>query len=70
MKLTEVRSSNVKAIGFDEAKQELIVEFRSGHTYVYKKADKKLYEGLVKADSIGQYMHENVYGRYDYEKIK
>lgn len=67
MKLTEVVSSNVKAIGYDEANKELYVEYRGG-TYVYENVPSVVYDGLVSAESKGQYMNKNVKGFFNYRK--
>lgn len=67
MKLTEVKSSNVKAIGYDESTKDLYVEYNAG-TYVYENVPAVVYEGLVSADSKGQFMNKNVKGFFSYHK--
>jgi len=76
--MTEVRSSNIKAIGYDEAKQELFIEFLhkdsfghasrfiEGDLYRYYKVPKAIYERLMAAASKGTYIWESIRGRYRY----
>lgn len=51
--LTPVRSSNVQAIGYDEATQVARVKFKGGATYRYAGVSKELFESIKKSDSIG-----------------
>lgn len=50
MTRTQVKSSNLKSIGFDEDKKELEVEFQGGRVYTYSGVPKDVYDVL---------MHEN-----------
>jgi hypothetical protein len=47
----------------------LEVVFNSGDRYRYLDVPPSEYEGLMNADSIGQYMHKHIIGRYDYERV-
>lgn len=66
MKMIEVQSSNIKKVGYD--KNNLYVEYNSG-TYEYTQVPKQLYEDLLKAESKGRFMNENIKGKYIYKKI-
>lgn len=66
MKLKEVNSSTVKAIGYDSG--TLYVVYNGG-TYTYKNVPPMIYEGLLKADSKGKYLNENVKSYFKYEKL-
>lgn len=66
MNWTSVNSSNVIAVAYNE--NNLYVEYRRGE-YVYKNVPKKVYDGLLKADSKGKYMCAEVKGKYEYEKL-
>lgn len=69
MKLTEVKSSNVKRIGYDEPTKTLFVEF-SGGVYGYKDVEKKVYEDLMAADSKGSFVAREIKGRYECYRTK
>ena len=67
MKMIEVISSNVVAIGYEDNK--LYVNFKTG-SYVYYDVPQKIYDGLVKAESKGKYMWAHVRDVYSYERLK
>lgn len=66
MNWTCVNSSNVVAVAYKES--NLYVEYRRGE-YVYKNVPKKVYDGLLAAESKGKYMSAEVKGKYEYEKL-
>jgi hypothetical protein len=47
MKRTEVKSSNLKSLGYDEEKHALEVEFQGGRLYTYTAVPKEVYERLM-----------------------
>ena len=69
MEMTNVNSSNVAAIGFDEDAQILQVEFNSGATYQYFDVQKAIYDGLLDAASVGQFLNQQVKGTYRYSRV-
>lgn len=68
-KMVDVVSSNIKAIGFDELKNELTVEFNSGSKYVYESVPVSIYETFLEAESKGKYFHRNVRNVYSYSRV-
>jgi len=56
-------------VGYDPKSQVLEVVFNSGDRYRYLDVPPSEYEGLMNADSIGQYMHKHIIGHYDYERV-
>ena len=68
-KMVEVVSSNIKAIGFDELKNELTVEFLSGGKYVYGAVPESIYETFLEAESKGKFFHRNIRNVYSYSKV-
>jgi len=65
-----VDSSNVEAIGYDAATQELHVQFlKSGETYVYYGVEEWVFQEFMQADSKGTYLNINIKGRYQYDKL-
>lgn len=67
MKLTEVVSSNVKAIGYDSG--TLYVMFNGGSVYAYKDVPPVIYESVMKADSKGRFVSQNIVKYFKYEKL-
>ncbi len=59
----------LRFVGYDRKLRVLEVVFNSGDRYRYKGVPLVKYEELMKAESIGQYMHRNIIGRYDYERV-
>lgn len=68
--LTPVKSSTLQAIGFYEAKEELVVEFKGGAQYLYKKVPKPTFDSLMNAESHGKFFHSTIKGKHEFVKIK
>ena len=69
MKLKPVQSEMLRLVGYDSKRHILEVMFNTGDRYRYKGVPPAKYEEMMKAESIGQYMHKNIIGRYDYERV-
>jgi hypothetical protein len=69
MKLQLVQSEMLDAVGYDAKSQVLEVIFSKGGRYRYKEVPAFEYDGLMSAESIGQYMHKRIIGRYEYERV-
>ncbi len=69
MKMENVDSSNVKAVGYDEGSSTLLVEFKNGAIYQYFDVPQSMYEGLRDADSVGRYLADHIKGNYRYSKV-
>lgn len=69
MKRTDVDSSMLVSIGYDEKKKILEVEFTSGGVYEYYDVEKVIYDELMNADSLGHYFINNIRDDYDYSPI-
>ena len=67
MKLIEVKSSNIKKVGWDE--DGLIVEYMSGSKYRYKKVPRDMYDQFLESDSKGRFMNSNIKNKYEYERL-
>jgi hypothetical protein len=65
-----VNSEMLVAVRYDEEAQHLDVIFRTGEKYRYLRVPRAEYEGLMNAQSHGQYMHANILGgRYDHDRL-
>jgi hypothetical protein len=66
-----VDSSMVSAVGYDAAEKTLYVEFvNTGYVYAYYEVPKEEWQDLLKADSIGSYMKNNIFDFYNYSKVR
>ena len=62
MKRSPVKSSNIKAIGFNHEKLILEVEFHNNNIYQYHPVTIAGYVELMKADSVGSFFNKNIKG--------
>lgn len=69
MRLRAVQSEMLDLVGYDARSHVLEVVFNTGDRYRYLDVPPAEYEGLMSAESIGQYMHKHIIGRYDYERV-
>jgi KTSC domain-containing protein len=64
-------SSDIRSIGFDEARKQLTVRFHSGpEVYLYSSVPKQVYTRLMNATSIGKAFAEHVKGVYKFRVAK
>jgi hypothetical protein len=69
MRREPVNSSNVAEVGYDEASSTLEVAFKNSGVYQYFDIPKHEYESLIAAPSIGQYINQNIKGKYRYARV-
>lgn len=69
MRLQLVDSEMLQYVGYDAKQKTLEVVFNSGERYQYLDVPASVYEELMSADSIGQYMHRHIIGHYDYQRV-
>ncbi|OQA49773.1 MAG: hypothetical protein BWY45_03479 [Euryarchaeota archaeon ADurb.Bin294] len=69
MERVPVSSSNIAAIGFDPKTSVLEIQFNSGHIYQYFGVPNAVYDGLMAADSHGQFFHKFIRNIYQYSRI-
>jgi hypothetical protein len=69
MKMINVDSSNIEAIGYDENSSTLQVEFKNGGMYQYFDVPEEVFIGLRDADSVGGYLAARIKGTYRYSKV-
>lgn len=55
-----VTSSNVEAIGYDDANNELHVSFIKGGSYIYSQIPQVLYDEFLVAPSKGQFLDQQI----------
>jgi hypothetical protein len=69
MKMIQVSSSNLSAVGYDSAKGTMHIRFNSGHLYAYYNVPENVYRELMNAGSHGSYFNSFIKGRYGDTKI-
>lgn len=71
MKMTQVESSNIKAIGYNEDDGTLAVEFkRTNSIYHYYNVPEHVVNQLLHAHSIGKAFNDLIkLGGYEYEQV-
>ena len=65
MRLKEVDSSMVYAIGYERTTKTLKVVFRSGKIWEYENVPQREYRELINSSSIGVYMRECIIDCYE-----
>lgn len=70
MERVNVESSMIEAVGYDPDSKELEVAFNSGEIYRYADVPRAIYEGLLAADSKGQFMHAHVIDTFPYRQVQ
>lgn len=69
MERKSVQSSNIASIGYDENSATLEIEFLNNSIYQYFDVPKHIYTELMRVDSQGRYLAQNIKGAYRYSKI-
>jgi hypothetical protein len=63
--MQEVKSSNIKAVGYDDTSKTLAVQFSSGNTYYYSNVPRATFDEFVAAESVGRYFAANIRGGFE-----
>lgn len=69
MQMIPVSSSNIRAIGYDDATATLVVEFRGNTCYEYYGVPRYIFESFFHAGSKGTYHADHIKDKYRYRKI-
>ncbi|HVT12752.1 MAG TPA: KTSC domain-containing protein [Fimbriimonadaceae bacterium] len=69
MERIPVSSSLVVSAGYDLATQTMEIEFTSRSIYRYENVPQSVFEGLIRADSVGSYFNAHVRDDYPYSRI-
>lgn len=69
--LAKTESSNVDKIAYQESTKKAFVLFKNGGLYEYKDVEKKDYDTLKKAESVGRHLRAVfLKNGYEYEKLE
>lgn len=69
MKHKNVKSSNIKSIGYDKDSRTLEVRFLKGAVYQYLDVPPEEHRALMEAGSSGRFLSERIKGRYRYVRV-
>lgn len=69
MNMIPVISTNLAAVGYDEGRKELYIQFHGGGTYVYSGVPVSVYKALMSASSHGEYHAAHIKNVYPYRRI-
>ena len=69
MERLPIQSSNLASVGYDAGTGTMELEFHSGRVYQYFDVPPAVYQGLLAAESKGQYFHDNIKGVYRYARV-
>ena len=69
MNRTPVSSSHVAEIGYDPTSMTLEVSFLDGSVYQYFDVPDAVHQELMRATSIGKFLHANIQRSYRYSKV-
>jgi hypothetical protein len=69
MTITNITSSNIQTVEYNEDINTLVVEFKSGAKYAYSNVPKEVFDRMITASSVGGYLNENIRNRYTYIRL-
>lgn len=67
--LVKVNSSQIDSVGYDKSNQYLYVRFRGGALYVYYGVVEYIFDGFMKAQSMGKYFGAYIRNKYKYTRL-
>jgi hypothetical protein len=65
----QVKSSNIKSVGYDPEQKILEIEFKSGAVYQYEEVPEDVFQEMLVAESVGKYFNTQVKGNYSEKRI-
>lgn len=67
----QLKSTNIKAVGYDKKEKTLEVEFHSGGTYKYNDVPKSLFDRIKRVKSPGKFFHKHIRkeNKFEYNKL-
>ena len=67
---SQVSSSVITSVGYDEQRRVLEVQFVSGAVYRYHRVSRDVFEGLLDASSKGTFFNAHIKDEYLWEQVK
>ena len=69
MERQAVVSSNLASVGYDSGSETLEVEFNNGSVYQYYNVPQFMYERLMEAGSMGNFLNTQIKGSHAYSQV-
>lgn len=69
-RLTVDSSSHIVSVGYDKPTKTLEVEFTESLVYQYFDVPQEIYDGLLKAKSVGQYFYAYINKQFRYKQVR
>ena len=70
MKHVPVKSSQVKSVGYHPEYKTLAVTFHGGAIYQYHDVPADIHARMMKAESIGKFLHAEIKGKFKHTKVE
>lgn len=67
--MTPVKSTSIKAVGYDAAARVMTLQFHSGGSHAYVNVPPDKHAALMAADSPGGYFHANIRDKHKSSKV-
>ena len=67
--MLHVSSSMMTAVNYDEDSAELDITFVGGKTYRYSEVPQEIYDGLLEAESKGEFFNGQIKDRFSYREV-
>ena len=70
--MEDVKSRSIRRVGYNPDTQQLVIQFYDslpGLRTVYSPVPRELYDGLMQAKSMGQYLEEHIRYTYDFALV-
>jgi KTSC domain len=67
--MPHVQSSMMTFVKYDDDARELDITFTSGKTYRYLEVPLEIYDGLLDAESKGEFFNDNIKDEFVYSEV-
>ena len=64
MEMITVRSSAIRAVGYDPTTMRMLIKFVQGHTYTFCRVPQNIFDALLASSSKGSYYDRHIKDRY------
>jgi KTSC domain len=68
--MPHVQSSMMTFVNYDDEASELDITFTSGKIYRYREVPAEIYDGLLDAESKGEFFNDNIKDAFVYSEVR
>ncbi len=69
MQRQSVTSNHLRSVGYDPSTKTLEVEFKNGRIYHYAKVPSSEFDALMTAESLEEYLNDNIKSTFSYREV-